>query len=343
MDEKTKTKLSDVLGAFVTSVAYGRNVSDVQALRIALNYQKNVLLQGLPVPRLRLSQVSISLPVILTKVLPGEPPRWNSPEEITKVASTSFQTEIEDELKRLDYLERLKNPIKEEKDLYERYKRFLLFSKDPEEYIKKTDTPESQKYKKEIAEEEITSAYESFEKVLRSRLNRAFLKLEMDDSSNIDVAIRYTVGETVESAFRDVMSEFFFRYAEYRIKVEKIEPNKEMENEGSEIESEKSNQMAADIRPKFDEKMARKGSEKIMESEITERMIADIRPLVEKAAIDKPSIPPDFYIEVDTDSIKNAGGGPDAVTRLSIVMHEEGLEWLSEEREGLKTKRLMPE
>ncbi|MCK9442472.1 MAG: hypothetical protein M0Q13_13770, partial [Methanothrix sp.] len=218
----------------------------------------------------------------------------------------------------------------EETDLYERYKRFLLYAKDPEEYIKKKkDTPESQKYKDEIAKEEISPAYESFKKVLRSRLDRAFLKLEMDDSSNIDVAIRYTVGETVESAFRDVMSEFFFRYAEYRIKVEKIEPNPK--------------QMADDNRPEFDAKMARKGSEKIMESEITERMIADIRPLVEKAAIYKPSIPPDFYIEVDTDSIKNAGGGPDAVTRLSIVMHEEGLEWLSEEQKGLKTKKLMPE
>lgn len=342
MDEKAKTRLSDVLGAFVTGVAYGRNVSDVQALRIALNYQKNVLLESLPVPRLRLSQVSISLPVILTEVLPGEPPKWNSPEDITKVASTSFQTEIDDELKRLEYLERLKNPIKEEKDLYERYKRFLLFAKDPEGYIKNKHTPEYQKYKEEISEEEITPAYKSFEKVLRSRLNRAFLKLEMDDSSNIDVAIRYTVGETVESAFRDVMSEFFFRYAEYRIKVEKIEYQK-IKGDGSEIESEKSKQVAADIHPKFDEKMARKGSEKIMESEITERMIADIRPLVEKAAIDKPSIPPDFYVEVDTDLIKNAGGGPDVVTRLSIVMHEEGLEWLSEEQKGLKTKKLMPE
>ncbi len=342
MDEKAKTRLSDVLGAFVTSVAYGRNVSDVQALRIALNYQKNVLLEGLPVPRLRLSQVSISLPVILTEVLPGEPPKWNHPKDITKVATTSFQTEIEDELKRLEYLERLKNPIKEEKDLYERYKRFLQFAKNPQDYINyiRKDQERNKTYEKEFGAEKITPAYESFEKVLLSRLNRAFLKLEMDDSSNIDAAIRYKVGETVESAFRDVMSEFFFRYAELRIKVEKIEPQQKTEIFGSEQESE---QMTADIRPKFDEKMARKGSEKIMESEITERMIADIRPLVEKAAIDKPSIPPDFYVEVDTDSIKNAGGGPEAVTRLSIVMHEEGLEWLSEEQNGLKTKKLVPE
>jgi hypothetical protein len=299
MDERAKIRLSDVLGGLVTSVSYGRNVSDVQALRIALNYKKNSLLEGLPVPRLRLSQVSISLPMILTEVIPGEPPKWNNPAEITQAAVASFQEEIDDELKRLNYLANLKSLTEDEKDLYDRYVRFLEFAKEEDENDKDN-----------------TPAYKSFEKVVRSRLKRAFLNIESEDTANsrVDTSIRYMVGETVEIAFRNVMSEFFFRYAKTRIH-ETV----------------------------FDPKKAIKSTEEIMESEITERMISDIRPAAEAVAIRKPSTAPDIYVEVNTDNIKNAGGGPDAVTRLNIVMHEEGLEWLSEEQKGLKITRLMPE
>lgn len=59
----------------------------------------------------------------------------------------------------------------------------------------------------------------------------------------------------------------------------------------------------------------------------------------EKAAILAPTSSPDFEVSINTDVIKNMGGGADAVTRLHLVLREEGLEWLSEERDGEETAK----
>lgn len=80
-----------------------------------------------------------------------------------------------------------------------------------------------------------------------------------------------------------------------------------------------------------------------MDEDNTKHLIDDLRSSAESKAISKPTVPPDFYVSVDTDSIKNAGGGPDVVTRLNMVLLEEGLEWLTEVKDGTETTKLMPE
>jgi hypothetical protein len=125
MDQMENPKLSEVLGALVASVAYGRQVADMEALRIARRYEQNELLKGLPVPRLRLSQVNISLPVILSEVIPGKPAERNDPVEIAKKAAKQLTEAIDEEIKRLKYLVDLENTPAEQKDIFRRGIRFL--------------------------------------------------------------------------------------------------------------------------------------------------------------------------------------------------------------------------
>ncbi|MCH9680972.1 MAG: hypothetical protein K0V04_06035, partial [Deltaproteobacteria bacterium] len=73
MDRKPKPRLSEVLAALVSSVARARSVADSEALRIACMYQQHELLRGLPAPRLRLTRVTVGLPVMIAGLVERRP------------------------------------------------------------------------------------------------------------------------------------------------------------------------------------------------------------------------------------------------------------------------------
>jgi hypothetical protein len=318
VDEKEKTKLSDVLGALVAGVSYGRNVADVQALRIALQYRKNCLLKGLPVPRLRLSRVTISLPLILTAAIPGTPPIWKDPADIAEAARKAFNEGINEELEFLKQRKNYRKIDEKEKALISRYYRFLEFAKNP----KVTDEQQKELTKDQL-DQMTHTADEYFKIVFESRLRNALLGLDSTVVSNqVDAWIQNIVGDTAEEALRSIMGEIFYRYVEWRITQEKQDQ---------------------DFDNPFDPDRARKGTEEIIKVKYTIRLINRVRSAAEKDVFIRTSTAPDFHVEVDTDSIKSAGGGPDAVTRLNLVLHEEGLEWLSEKQDGKDISRLLPE
>ncbi len=297
MDEKPK--LSDVLGALVSSVANGRNVADVEALRIAHRYHKNELLRGLPVPRLRLYRVSISLPLILSGVVPGTPAERNDPAEIARVTTDVLGAGIKDVTQRLKDMDNLKSLPDDQKNLVGHYKRFL-------------DTAAKLEASKRFREE------------FSGQLKRAFLDMELSEGGTApsDASIRSVAAETAENAFRHVMSEVYFLYAQERVAEKKA---------------------ASETAEPFEPDRARKSTKEIMGEDYTKQLIHAIRSAADSAAITKPTVPPDFHVAVDTESIKNAGGGPDVVTRINMVLLEEGLEWLTEVRDGKETTKLMPE
>lgn len=299
MNEKSKTKFSDVIGSLVASVANGRNVADVEALRIAHRYHKNELLKGLPIPRLRLYRVSISLPLILSEVIPGTPADRNDPAEIAGVAVEVLEEEIKNVTQRLKDLENQESITDEQKKSAGRYKRFL-------------NTATKMEVRKLFRDE------------FSGQLKRAFLDMKLSEGDNApsDASIRNTAAETAENAFRQVMSEVYYLYAQERVAEKKA--------------------VSKAVEP-FDPDRARKSAKEIMEEDYTKQLIHAIRSAADGAAITKPTVPPDFHVAVDTESIKNAGGGPDAVTRLNMVLLEEGLEWLTEVRDGKETTKLMPE
>jgi hypothetical protein len=57
--------LSEILGAFLGSVAHARRLADQETVAIAQHYRSDPLLQGLSVPRVRLPEVVLELPVLV--------------------------------------------------------------------------------------------------------------------------------------------------------------------------------------------------------------------------------------------------------------------------------------
>lgn len=74
-------KLGDVLGAMLADVARARVQADVESLRIAETYARDPLLKHLPVPRFRMPDLVVDLPVLVDGVAgssgTGEP--WKTP------------------------------------------------------------------------------------------------------------------------------------------------------------------------------------------------------------------------------------------------------------------------
>jgi hypothetical protein len=291
MDQKENPRLSEVLGALVSSIAYGRQVADMEALRIARRYEQNELLKGLPVPRLRLSQVNISLPVILSSIIPGKSAERNDIAEIANIAAEDLSEAIEEEKKSLNYLTKLENTPDNQKENFERGMRFLDKASD-------------------------MNAENKFLLVFQVKLKHAFIDMDLAEAnSNIDASIAFAVSDAAESALLHVLREVFFVYVEER---------REEAND-------------------FDPEKARSSAQDVLKEAYIQNLVKKVRLSAEGAAVLSGTIAPDFFVAVDTDSIKNSGGGPNAVTRIDLVLREEGLEWLSEKRDGKEMKKLSTE
>lgn len=78
-------KLGDVVGAMLADVARARVRADVEAMRIAEAYSRDPLLRHLSIPRFRLPELVVDLPVLVTGVdaPPGSGEPWRA-EEPTK-------------------------------------------------------------------------------------------------------------------------------------------------------------------------------------------------------------------------------------------------------------------
>ena len=62
-------KLGDFLGGLVSSISNARVNSDLQSLKIAEEYAKNNLLQHFAVPRMRVDEVELNIPVAIDKFI----------------------------------------------------------------------------------------------------------------------------------------------------------------------------------------------------------------------------------------------------------------------------------
>lgn len=78
--------LSEILGAIMTSVAEARQIADEQTIRVAARYQQEELLQGMSIPRFRLPEIEIELPVVVEAHDPAQP------EEIAKTTDVLNNT-----------------------------------------------------------------------------------------------------------------------------------------------------------------------------------------------------------------------------------------------------------
>lgn len=75
-------KLGEVIGAMLSDVARARVRADAEAMRIASAYSGDPLLKHLPVPRFRLPDIVIDVPVLVTGV--DEPSEGGAPSSVSK-------------------------------------------------------------------------------------------------------------------------------------------------------------------------------------------------------------------------------------------------------------------
>lgn len=296
------TKLSEVIGGLVASIAHARSVADAEALRIAHRYRQHELLKGLSVPRLRIRNVSISLPVILTAMVPGQAATPNSPQEIARIAARAFQEAIDWAADHLRDLRQMKNLSPEEKKWQERFERLVPA-------MTQADAP--------------ALLRESLDGEMKQTL--ANLSLAEAGTTPSDAAIRDAVGERTEQVVRDVIEEVCLRYLRDRVSQRLHAPAGQKTGED------------------YDENRARQFADDVLDQDLVKKLIGNLRLAAQQAAVIKPTIAPDFEVSVNTDDIKNTGGGPDAVTRLSLLLHEEGLEWMTGSQDGKETTTLGPE
>ena len=151
---------------------------------------------------------------------------------------------------------------------------------------------------------------DNFEKMQRSRLQLVdrLLKKAMYKDGVSDVAIMEAVGESTEDLLTEMVTEIIRAQAE-----------------------------------RVDESQRHLLIQNTMVSSTIKELIRDIRTQTEQSALMKDSTPASFSVRVDSEAIKNAGS-PQSVTRLRMVLNEEGLEWSTEESDSGETSwRLLPE
>jgi|GEM_PF-2627475 len=73
-------QLSDLLGGLLSEMTRARLQADLEAARVAEIYRSHPLLEEMPVPRFRLPDVTVDLPLLVDEVKPrGEKPRVAAP------------------------------------------------------------------------------------------------------------------------------------------------------------------------------------------------------------------------------------------------------------------------
>jgi hypothetical protein len=173
----------------------------------------------------------------------------------------------------------------------------------------------------QTSEKEYQNKTQELRDRLEADLRHTFLDLDVAEggAKPSDSAVRESAATVVEEWFQGILRESLFVYVKNRV---------EDERRGD---------------PKLDEfqpERARQKFDEVIKSDIIQGLITLLRHEAEDASVLSITIPPDFYVDVDTGIVKNTGGGPDSVTRLEMVLLEEGLEWLTETRDGVEHTKL---
>lgn len=84
--------LGGLIGTLLTSVSHARRISDEETVAIAEHYKANPLLEGMSVPRIRIPELTIELPVLLESHEGKTENKLQSPEKIKAAVLTSLKT-----------------------------------------------------------------------------------------------------------------------------------------------------------------------------------------------------------------------------------------------------------
>lgn len=306
MTDDPKPKLSDIIGGLVASMVHARTVADMESLRVAYRFRDNDLLRGMPIPRLRLQRVSISLPVLMSDVIPGKPAEAAPPAAIAEGVLAAFTDGLKEALDAalfdLDQLQ----PGDRRRPPVERSLRLLAY----------------------IAGFQPAG----WKEALAAFLDAGFRAVGVGDATSPppDTLIRDTVRRAIQDFSRKVIQDGIVQYARQRV---------DDENAQAAQASSTTEPVSFDVN-----RAAQWSAGEVADNPYIQAILHHVTDAGVRLAVVRPSVSPDFHVTVNTEDIKAAGGGPEAVTRVSLSLREEGLEWIQEQdAAGNSSHRLLPE
>lgn len=81
-----------LIGTLLASLAHARRITDEESVAIAEYYRDNPLLDGMSVPRVRVPELTIDLPVLINDYEEGQPPQLEDVNKILEKVTDEFQT-----------------------------------------------------------------------------------------------------------------------------------------------------------------------------------------------------------------------------------------------------------
>ena len=86
--------LGSLVGSLMVGILRARRMADEQTAALAEYYKQNPVLEGISVPRIRIPELSIELPVIIEDVIEGETGKMEDPKKIADAITQHMKTTL---------------------------------------------------------------------------------------------------------------------------------------------------------------------------------------------------------------------------------------------------------
>ena len=86
--------LGDLLGSLMSGLIRARRMADEQTAALAEYYKSNPLLEGLSVPRIRIPELTIEMPILIENHVEGQSGEMEDPAKIAEVVNAQMKTTL---------------------------------------------------------------------------------------------------------------------------------------------------------------------------------------------------------------------------------------------------------
>jgi hypothetical protein len=350
-DPQDRPTLSDVLAALVTSVSRARVQADLSSAEVARLYQRHDLLRAMPIPRLRLNRVQVSLPLVVTAVRKGEGYR--------------LRTEGDDEVGRRVVQDVARSIDTLRQGLMTDVWTALGKTSDAPGGERRVSFPGPEKSAPEpIVDREseagklMEDLYDALEDALEQLESGAQPKIYADAVREALEPFRRGYDghdATSELGIHELCGKAVERVLKRRLDLRRGNLRRIVEDEASSAATELAQARALDaayplIMGERDPSVDLGGLRGSYARDLFKQLLAVLPGMIavvgEQAgfhAFASPPKAPEVEIAVHTAEVKNEGT-PGTITRINMVMSEEGLEWVAESTdEGKPQWKLVPE
>ena len=310
-DTEKRPTLTDVLGAIVASVSRARAASDAAAVQIAQIYRHNDILRTLPVPRVRIHRIAIDLPLVVHEFVPGRAPAVAASDLVVDRALQAMMEESR----------RLETEVGLARD-----------SASPSAALASLagTLDEARKFLVLLSREREGTPSVRFRLQLCSSLDSAIKELPAGtDGTVANELLRGAAREATTSALRKRL-------------VGRLRYLQRVEGGTPISEADITMALSGEVTGADDLSAPQRNALQRL-AEALPFLIAAVAGRAAPAIIAEPGRDADIVVAAETESVKNSGS-PNAVTRLSLTLSEEGLEWKAErDAQGTSNWKLLPE